>query len=177
MSNYRRFWKPGGTFFFTVCLAHRRDNDLLIRHISALRYAIKETRKTYPFKIDAWVVLPEHMHCVITLPSTDDNYSLRWRLIKRWYSEAIPKTEYRSEVRSKRGERGIWQRRYWEHVIRDEQDYRAHIDYVHFNPVKHGLVNRAADWPYSTFHRWVMKGAYLASWGQDGCVTALEYDD
>jgi putative transposase len=177
MSDYRRIWKMGGTYFFTVCLAHRIGNDLLTRYIVALRHAVKETRARYPFDIDAWVVLPEHLHCVITLPPSDNNYALRWRLIKRWFSEAVPRTEYRNVIRTQRGERGIWQRRYWKHLIRNEKDYLAHIDYIHFNPVKHGLVQRATEWPYSTFHHWVNKGSYPANWGEGGYGTALEFDD
>ncbi len=117
-----------------------------------------------PFTIHGWVVLPDHMHCVITLPPEDADFATRWRLIKTGFSKALPKVEHVSPVRRHRGERGIWQRRYWEHLIRDEADYRAHMDYVHVNPLKHGLVERVADWPYSTFHRLVDRGVYPSQW-------------
>jgi len=164
MPNYRRAWHPGGTYFFTVNLLQRSDNDLLIRHIDLLRKAIRSVRQAHPFTIHAWVVLPEHMHCVIELPPDDHDFALRWRLIKMRFSKSIPKQEWRSAPRLRRGERGIWQRRYWEHLIRDEKDFAAHMDYVHVNPVKHGLVTRVADWPYSTFHRLVDEGVYPLDW-------------
>jgi putative transposase len=116
------------------------------------------------------------MHCVIELPPGDKDFPRRWRLIKMAFSKALPITERRSPVRQARGERGIWQRRYWEHLIRDEADYQAHMDYVHINPVKHGLVERVADWPYSTFHRWVARGVYPRDWA-GGCEGGLGYTD
>ncbi len=127
MSNYRRSRVPGGTYFFTVNLLTRKSNDLLIRHIDMLRDAVKHTRKSKPFHIDAWVVLPDHLHCVWTLPEGDDDNSNRWRLIKQFFSKALPPTEQRSKVRLARGERGIWQRRFWAHVIVNEADYAAHV--------------------------------------------------
>lgn len=164
MSDYRRVWHPGGTYFFTVNLLQRRDNALLIRHIDLLRNVVGYVQTRYPFKIHGWVVLPDHLHCVITLPPSDANFATRWRLIKAGFSKGLPKTEQLSSVRTKRGERGIWQRRYWEHLIRNEADFQNHIDYVHFNPIKHGWVERVADWPYSTFHRWVAQGLYPPDW-------------
>ncbi len=113
---------------------------------------------------------------MIELPSDDLDFALRLRLIKSGFSKAIPKTEYRSDVRIKRGERGIWQRRYWEHLIRSEADYQAHMDYVHINPLKHGLVESVADWEYSTFHRLVKAGIYPHNWA-GGAEVALSYDD
>lgn len=161
---YRRAWHPGGTYFFTVNCLKRKDNTLLIDNIDILRQAIKTTKRSHPFTIHAWDVLPDHMHCVIELPENDCDFALRWRLIKMLFSRNIPKNEYRNEVRKKRRERGVWQRRYWEHLIRNEEDYRAHMDYVHINPVKHGLVDQVKDWPYSTFHRLVKEGVYLENW-------------
>ena len=152
MPDYRRAWHPGGTYFFTVNLLQRIDNDLLIRHVGLLRDVVRSVRQCHPFVIHGWVVLPDHLHCVIELPPGDADSATRWRLIKMGFSKALPKTERLSRVRRARGERGIWQRRYWEHLIRDEADFRAHMDYVHINPVKHGLVNRVIDWPYATFH-------------------------
>ncbi len=170
MPDYRRYRIPGGTYFFTVNLLQRRPNDLLIRHIDALRVAVYETRKRRPFHIDAWVVLPDHLHCVWTLPEGDDDNSNRWRCIKQAFSKAIPKTERRSQIRRARGERGIWQRRFWEHMILDDADYVTHIDYCHINPVKHGLVGQLVDWPYSTFHRYVQRGIYPVDWSTSATV-------
>ncbi len=178
MPNYRRVWMPGGTYFFTVTLLQRHDNDLLVRHIDALRAAVVRVRARHPFKIHGWVVLPDHLHCVIELPSGDANYATRWALIKQYFSKAIPVTERRNEARMRREERGIWQRRYWEHLVRNERDYAAHMDYVHFNPVRHGLVSRVADWPYSTFHRLVRGGIYPADWALSKSeADALQYVD
>ncbi|MDD2724345.1 MAG: transposase [Methylovulum sp.] len=164
MPDYRRYRVPGGTYFFTVNLLERHGNDLLVRHIDILRTVVRETRTRWPFHIDAWVVLPEHLHCVWTLPIGDADNANRWRVIKQGFSKALPNTEKRSAVRVARGERGIWQRRFWEHVIRDDADYAAHIDYCHINPVKHGLVKQVSDWPYSTFHRDVERGLYPLNW-------------
>jgi putative transposase len=161
MPDYRRAWAPGGTYFFTVNLLERKGNNLLIRKIEHLLTSVSSVRKRHPFTIHAWVVLPEHLHCVIELPQDDTDYSVRWRLIKMEFSKALPRTERLSLVRARRGERGIWQRRYWEHMIRDDRDYRAHMDYVHINPVKHGLVQKMADWPFSTLHRLVAQAFIL----------------
>lgn len=163
MPNYRRFRLPGGTYFFTVNLLERRL-DLLVRHIDQLREAVRVTRCERPFHIDAWVVLPDHMHCIWTLPPGDDDFSTRWKAIKIRFVQKIPAVERRSKVRANKGERAIWQRRFWEHAIRNEQDYATHIDYCHWNPIKHGLVERAADWPYSSFHRYVRHGILPEDW-------------
>lgn len=129
-----------------------------------MREAVRVTRRSRPFAIDAWVVLPDHLHCVWTLPPGDDDYSTRWRLIKTIFTRALPGGERRSAARVRGGERGIWQRRYWEHTIRDDDDFAAHVDYVHFNPVKHGYVRRVAEWPHSTFQASVRRGLYPAAW-------------
>ena len=176
MPDYRRAWHPGGTYFFTVNLLQRQGNDLLTRHMDLLREAGASVGQRHPFIIHGWVVLPEHLHCVIELPADDADFATRWRLIKIAFSKALPKTERRSQVRMARGERGIWQRRYWEHLIRDEADFSAHMDYVHINPFKHGLVKRLADWPHSTFHRLVEQGIYPADWA-GGDEDALGYKD
>ena len=176
MPDYRRAWHPGGTYFFTVNLLQRQGNDLLTRYIELLRAVVKSVRQRHPFKIHGWVGLPEHLHCVIELPPDDTNHATRWRLIKMEFSKALPRTERLSAVRTRREERGIWQRRYWEHLIRGERDYRAHMDYVHINPVKHGLVGRVADWPYSTFHNMVAEGMYPVNWA-GGNDSELEYGD
>jgi putative transposase len=117
-------------------------------------------------------ILPDHIHAVWTLPPDDADFSLRWRLIKTFFAKSIPKRERLSPVRQARGERGIWQRRFWEHLIRDDQDYATHIEYCYINPVKHGLVVRVRDWPFSSFHRDVRSGVFPMDWGgemkQDG---------
>lgn len=169
MPNYRRATVAGATYFFTVNLLERRSR-MLIQHIGILQEAIEWVRVVHPIHVDAWVVLPEHMHVVWSLPPGDSNYALRWSSIKRRFSKALPVTEWRSAVRMGRGERGIWQRRYWEHLIRDERDYERHLDYIHYNPVKHGWVKRTADWPHSSFRQYVDVGIYPADWG-GGVVT------
>jgi REP-associated tyrosine transposase len=152
MPNYRRVYAEGGCWFFTVNLEDRRSR-LLTEHIGALREAVAKVSRQLPFAIDAWVVLPDHMHAVWTLPPGDADFPTRWRLIKGFFSRSLPATERRTAVHRARCERGIWQRRYWEHRIRDERDYAFHIDYCWFNPVKHGLVASVEEWPYSSFHR------------------------
>ncbi len=152
MPNYRRMFVAGGCYFFTVNLLDR-DSCLLVEHIDSLRDAVRDTRRRFPFEIDAMVILPDHIHAIWTLPEGDADFSVRWRWIKIRFSKSIPKGERLSSVREARGERGIWQRWYWEHLIRDERDLRAHIEYCWFNPVKHGHVANVEDWPFSTFHR------------------------
>ena len=174
--DYRRIWKTGGTYFFTINLLQRNNNALLVEKIDLLRQVVAKVKGRYPFIIPAWVVLPDHIHCVIELPSDDQNFPLRWRLIKQGFSKALPTHEYRSDVRINRGERGIWQRRYWEHLIRDEADFHAHLDYVHINPLKHGLVQRVIDWPYSTFHRHYQRGLYPIDWCDGGLLLPVCYD-
>lgn len=176
MPDYRRAWQPGGTWFFTVNLLERRGNDMLVRHIDSLRHVVIAVLRRHPFTIHGWVVLPDHLHCVIELPADDTDFPTRWRLIKTGFSKALPRVERLSEVRARRGERGIWQRRYWEHRIRDEADFRSHMDYVHINPVKHGLVARVVDWPFSTFHRLVKRGVYPSNWA-GGNEDQLGYND
>ena len=169
MPKYVRYRIKGGCYFFTVNLLER-NNTLLVDQIDLLRESVRLCQQKRPFHINAWVVLPEHMHCIWTLPEGDDDFSNRWKMIKTQFSKGLPKNERRSKVRIKRGERGIWQRHYWEHLIRDEADYRRHVDYVHVNPLKHGYVQRVQDWPYSTFHRYVETGVCPADWCGDVSV-------
>ena len=166
MPNYRRAFVPGGCWFFTVTLLDRRLR-LLTENIDVLRKATRITQARHPFTIDAIVVLPNHIHAVWTLPTGDADFSLRWRLIKISFAQAIPKTERRNGVRMRRGERGIWQRRFWEHLIRDEEDFRRHVEYCYINPVKHGLVSRVRDWPHSSFHRDVRAQLFPEDWAGD----------
>jgi putative transposase len=163
---YRRANVAGATYFFTVNLAERRTG-LLVEHIDALREALRRVKRTHPFGIDALVVLPDHLHALWTLPQDDADFATRWMLIKGGFSRQIPASEYRSPSRVAKGERGIWQRRYWEHLIRDERDFARHVDYIHFNPVKHGLVTCAVDWPYSSIHRYVRLGLVEPDWASD----------
>lgn len=163
MTSYRRNFLPGGSYFFTVNLADRRSH-MLTKNIENLRAAFRYARCQHPFTIEAIVVLPDHLHAIWTLPPGDADFALRWRLIKSAFSRAIPEGERISASRIKKRERGIWQRRYWEHTLRDEKDFERHADYVHFNPVKHGHVSRVADWPYSSFRRFVRLGVYPEDW-------------
>jgi putative transposase len=152
MPNYRRAFVPGGTWFFTVNLLDRRQT-LLVDHIEILREAVAATRRNYAFTIDAFVVLPDHLHAIWSLPPGDSDFSTRWRLIKNRFARAIPKLESLSAVSLARNERGIWQRRFWEHLIRDEVVYSRHVEYCYINPLKHGLVTCVSNWPHSSFHR------------------------
>lgn len=163
MPNYRRAFVPGGCWFFTVNLLERR-RTLLVEYIDELRVAFEQTRRTYPFDIAAIVVLPDHLHAIWTLPPADADFSTRWRLVKTRFAKALPKLERRSAVRKQRNERGISQRRYWEHLIRDDADYARHVEYCYFNPVKHGLVRRVRDWPHSSFQRDVRHGLFPLDW-------------
>ncbi|MBE0494168.1 MAG: transposase, partial [Thiomicrospira sp.] len=149
---YRRVKHLGGTFFFTLVTAQRRSVFNNPISINLLRQAIRQVKSKHPFQIDAFVLLPDHLHAIWTLPENDTDYSMRWRLIKTWYV--------------KNGiEKNVWQPRFWEHTIRDEQDFNRHLDYIHYNPLKHGYVNRVKDWPYSSFHKHVAQGFYDLEWG------------
>lgn len=161
---YRRTDIRGGTYFFTVNLA-QRQRTLLIEEIDVLRNVMRKVKKQHPFKIDAMVVLPDHMHAMMTLPANDRDYPVRWMLIKSGFSRKMIKAEERNESRKRKGERGIWQRRYWEHLIRDSRDYERHVDYIHHNPVKHGYVRKAADWEYSSIHQYIARGVINRDWG------------
>ncbi|MFO1341613.1 MAG: transposase [Burkholderiales bacterium] len=173
---YKRQKVEGGCYFFTVNLANRQHDDLLVREIEALRDALRQTRADHPFEIDAIVVLPEHLHTIWQLPPHDSDFSTRWRLIKSRFAQAIKAGEHISESRLKKGERGIWQRRFWEHLIRDDMDYARHVDYIHYNPVKHGHCARAADWQHSSFQRWVDQGIYSIDWAAADATRELSFE-
>ena len=166
MPNYLRPKIGGATWFFTVNLGDRRGR-LLTQNIDALRSAMRKVQANWPFVINAIVVLPDHLHCVLTLPDGDTDFSKRWRLIKSDFSRVIPRTELRSSSRVRRRERGVWQRRFWEHAIRDDEDFQRHVEYCYFNPVKHGYVSRVVDWPHSSFHRDVELGLFPEDWAGD----------
>lgn len=173
MMQYRRADIAGGTYFFTVNLLERK-RSLLVDHIDLLRNVIGNVKYRHPFHIDAMVVLPDHLHALWTLPAGDRDYPTRWMLIKAEFSRTLAKDECCSNSRQSKGERGIWQRRYWEHLIRDDGDYARHMDYIHFNPVKHGYVERASDWPYSSIHRYIKAGVIERDWGGGGNKTVVE---
>jgi putative transposase len=160
---YRRANAPGGTFFFSVNLANR-SSRLLTEHIDVLRDGVRRVRHAHPFTIVAMVVLPDHLHAIWTLPAGDGNYALRWSLIKAGFSRHLEKTDPVSAVRRRKRERGIWQRRYWEHQLRDEADLARHVDYIHINPVKHGHAGTPVEWPYSSIHRYIRQGILPANW-------------
>ncbi len=166
MTAYRRNVVAGGTYFFTVNLADRRGS-LLTDNIDLLRTAFRATRLRHPFTIEAIAVLPDHLHAIWTLPEGDGDFATRWRLIKTMFSRGLPRAEAVSASRLRKHERAIWQRRYWEHSIRDDDDFARHIDYIHFNPVKHGHVQRVQDWPFSSFHRMIRLGLYPAEWADE----------
>ena len=173
---YRRSLTPSGYYFFTLALQDRQQ-DWLVRHIDKLRQAVKVVKQKHPFEIIAVCVLPEHIHLLIRLPENDSDYPMRLRMIKAKFSQALPKTEAISAARRRKNERGIWQRRYWEHQIRNDRDLNAHIDYIHFNPVKHGYVGRVADWPYSSFHSYVQRGILPADWAGSGVETEGDFGE
>ena len=167
MPNYRRPGNPGGMYFFTVVTHERRPLLTTEAVRSALRAAIQRARATLPFDIEAWVLLPDHLHCIWLLPPGDGNFAARWAIIKRQVSRecgsmanALPGTS-----RKRRNEQAFWQRRFWEHQIRDDGDLARHLDYIHWNPVKHGLVKSVQEWPYSSFHRYVERRYYPDDWG------------
>lgn len=166
MPNYRRVRVPGGTYFFTVNLLERR-RTLLVDHFDALRESFQVAHAARPFALLAWTILPDHLHCAWRLPEGDDDNGTRWRHIKSHFSRTLPSGERLSQRRREKSERGIWQRRYWEQWIRDEDHLCRCIDYIHINPQKHGHVARIADWPHSSFHRYVRMGRLSVDWAGD----------
>lgn len=178
MSNYRRSKTKGGTYFFTV-VTYRRQTFLCNENVrDALRNAIQNTRTTHPFIIDGWVLLPDHLHCIWTLPPNDAAFGIRWAMIKRFVTKQcgpdLQREDWMNKSKRRRKKSTIWQRRFWEHQIRDERDYEIHMDYLHYNPVKHGYVKNIVDWPHSTFHRYVREGIYNKNWAGDGAMTIDE---
>lgn len=162
MVRYRRNFVPGGTYFFTVTLADR-TSSALIHHLGALRTAFRIARRERPFTIEAIVILPEHLHTVWTLPPDDADFSGRWRRIKAYFTHRLAAVGVQVK-RHRNGEYAFWQQRFWEHTIRNAIDFERHVDYVHFNPVKHKLATRAREWPYSSFHAYVRRGLKPADW-------------
>jgi putative transposase len=166
---YRRAKVEGGTFFFTVVTCNRAKILTLPHHIPLLRQAFRQVKTQLPFDINAIVILPDHLHCIWTLPPNDSDFSTRWQQIKSNFTRHVsaPYHQRRSASRLQKGEQGIWQRRFWEHQIRDEKDLMRHTDYIYYNPVRHRLVNAPKDWKYSSFHRDVQRGIYSIDWGDN----------
>jgi len=168
MSNYLRYFQQGGIYFFTVVTHRRRRLFYKTSARLCLRQAIEKVQAEQPFEILGFVLLPDHLHCLWKLPQNDINYSKRWGRIKIEFSRSWltlgGKEISVSSSRKQRCERGIWQRRFWEHLIRDREDFANHMDYIHFNPVKHNLVSCPHLWEYSSFHRWINEGAYSKDW-------------
>lgn len=168
--HYRRARTTGGTYFFTVVTHNRRKFLCTPENITLLRFAFKKVMERHPFTIDAIVVMPDHLHILWTLPDGDSNYSIRWSLIKREFSRSC-NDECKGELsasRVARKELAVWQHRFWEHEIRDEEDFERHADYIHYNPVKHGVAKLPSAWEYSSFHRYVREGVYPVDWGSGG---------
>jgi putative transposase len=159
---YRRNRVEGGTYFFTVTLADRRSR-LLVEHGDLLREAFSIVRKQRPFTIVAISVMPEHIHAIWTLPEGDADYSGHWRAIKSRFTRSLSGNGG-ALSRNRKGEHAVWQRRFWEHTIRDDEDLARHVAYIHYNPVKHGLVKQVKDWPLSSFHRFVREGLLDEDW-------------
>jgi putative transposase len=169
MSSYRLNYMLGASYFFTVVTDNRARILLSDNARQALRESIKDCQKRWPFDVNAFVLLEDHLHTIWTLPEHDTNYSVRWAYIKKEFSKrylvAGGNEQERNDSRQLRRERGIWQRRFWEHTLRDEKDFERHVDYIHYNPVKHGIVSCAKDYPYSTFHSYQKRGLYEPNWG------------
>jgi putative transposase len=175
MVRYRRNIVPGGTYFFTVTLRDRRSSHLT-NHITNLRNAFRVARQERPFAIDAIAVLPDHLHAIWTLPDGDADFSGRWRRIKSYFSRNVAAAEV-SLKRKPTGEYELWQSRFWEHTIRDDIDFARHVDYIHYNPVKHGLVSRVSDWAYSSFHAYVREGVLPTDWAGDVAESGLSFGE
>lgn len=167
MKSYRRAFVPGASYFFTLVTEQRRPWLADADNVELLRGAFRAVRMSRPFEVPAMVGLPDHLHCIWMLPPGDADFSTRWRLIKTWFTKRCA-PRLRPPPRHARAvkQQAVWQHRYWEHVLRDEYDFTRHVEYIHFNPIKHGLVATAKAWPYSSFHRYVEAGIYPADWGQ-----------
>jgi putative transposase len=164
---YRRAFVPGGSFFFTLVTEKRRPIFSDAESVDVLRKAFRQVKGKRPFVIHAIVVLPDHLHTIWTLPPDDGDFATRWRLIKTWFTKNCPDLPRTTPnpARIRKNGQAIWQHRYWEHLLRDDDDFNRHMDYVHYNPVKHGYVRSPADWPYSSFHRCLSRGLYAPDWG------------
>lgn len=173
---YRRVFVPGGSYFFTLVTERRRQLFIDEATVNLLRQGFRQVKLKRQFEIDAVVVLPDHLHCIWTLPAGDNDFSTRWRLIKTWFTKHYDQHDVLKSnfARRNKKQHPIWQHRFWEHVIRDQQDFERHVDYIHYNPVKHGYVNKPCDWPYSSFRRYVEQGILPMNWGESGMDLDLE---
>ena len=171
MANYRRCYVAGGCYFFTLVTEQRAPILANDAARDLLREAIRACQRQWPFTVNALVLLPDHLHAILTLPAGDCDYSKRWGFIKKYFTHhwlaANGVEQSVSLSRQHQRRRGVWQRRFWEHALRDERDYQRHLDYLHYNRVKHGLVSAVVDWPYCSFHRFVNDGFYFPHWGRD----------
>ncbi|MBI2836209.1 MAG: transposase [Chloroflexi bacterium] len=167
MPDYRRAYVKGGTFFFTAVSYRRLPIFQQESAVDLLQTCFQQTMALHPFNIDAWVILPNHLHIIWTLPENDPDFSMRWKKIKATFSRHFEGSAGEvSQSMLRKGEKGIWQRRFWEHVIRDQVDFNRHCDYIHYNPVRHGLASMPSDWRYSSFSKFVEKGWYGPEWGE-----------
>ncbi len=166
MVNYRRSFVPGGTFFFTVTLRNRKSS-LLIDKIILFKESVQTVKARHPFRIKAYVILPEHLHMIWELPTGDTNYSQRWKEIKALFSKSVHRSGFELP-KTKHNEYCLWQRRFWEHTIKDSLDFENHVNYIHYNPIKHGFVDSLHDWPHSSFHHYVFRSQLSENWGSSG---------
>ncbi|CAN5459848.1 transposase [soil metagenome] len=173
--NYRRLKTPGACYFFTVVSYNRQKIFCYDKNPYLLKESLLAVKRRHPFTIDAFILMPDHLHCIWTLPSGDSDYSLRWMLIKGLFSRQCKKLNTGTpNNRIKKREQSVWQRRFWEHQIRNDKDFMQHMDYIHYNPVKHGLVKSAKEWPYSSLHRYIVAGIYPESWGRDASINFMD---
>lgn len=175
---YRRAKIAGASYFFTVLTHEQQPIFRNAQAVALFQAGVNHVRERHSFEIDAFVILPDHIHTVWTLPEGDADFSKRWRLIKEAFTKPFARQTQQlalSASRRAKGEHAVWQRRFWEHVIRDEADYAAHVDYIHYNPVRHGLVSVARNWPHSSFPDWVERGVYEPYWGSDAMPPLPEW--
>ncbi|MFO0794513.1 MAG: transposase [Candidatus Brocadiaceae bacterium] len=165
---YRRSKAQGATFFFTLVTFQRNKILCYEENVALIKESFQYIIRQHPFRIRAFILLPEHIHCIWTLPENDNNYSVRWSLIKGYFSRHCNGKYKGVQTASmfSKSEQAVWQRRFWEHQIRNADDFIKHVEYIHYNPVKHKLVNSPRDWPYSSFHRYVKQGIYDGDWGE-----------
>ena len=166
----RRVLQPGASYFFTLVVHERANLFATAENVDRWRAAVAKVQRKRPFAVEAEVILPDHLHVLWTMPDGDADYATRIRLVKTEFTKSLrldDRVTPANKSRANKGERDVWQRRYWEHTIRDAHDFQVRLDYIHYNPVKHALVQRAADWPHSTFRDWVAKGNYDPWWGSN----------
>jgi putative transposase len=175
MVRYRRNFVPGGIFFFTVTIDDRRSS-VLIDHVASLRAAFRKARNVQPFALNAVVILPDHLHAIMTLPSGDWDFSGRWRRIKAGFTRSVVAAGM-PVLCDNRGEYSLWQKRFWEHTVRDDRDFERCADYIHFNPVKHGLASSPAKWRFSSLHRYIRAGLLPRDWGGGGLAENASFGE